>query len=72
MSARPLPLRIYALATGLAEPIAPRLLRARARRGKEDYPRLDERLGHPSAERRDGPLMWIHGASGSARPVARA
>ncbi len=63
MSARPLPLRIYALATGLAEPIAPRLLRARARRGKEDYPRLDERLGHPSAERRDGPLMWIHGAS---------
>ena len=59
----PLSLTLYRLGTGLAEPIAPALLKARARRGKEDPARLAERLGHPSAERPEGPLVWLHGAS---------
>jgi 3-deoxy-D-manno-octulosonic-acid transferase len=59
----PLSLRLYSLATGLAEPIAPLLLRARARRGKEEAARLPERLGHASLPRPAGPLAWLHGAS---------
>lgn len=59
----PLSLRLYGLATGLAEPLAPLLLRARARRGKEETARLPERLGHASMARPDGPLVWLHGAS---------
>lgn len=59
----PLPLQLYRLVSALAEPLAPRLLAARARRGKEDPARLDERLGHASRERPDGPLIWLHGAS---------
>jgi 3-deoxy-D-manno-octulosonic-acid transferase len=58
-----LPLALYAAATGLAEPFAPVLLRARARRGKEDPARLDERLGHGAAARPPGPLVWLHGVS---------
>ena len=57
------PLRLYRLATALAEPFAPWLLRRRARRGKEDPARLDERLGRPGVPRPDGRLVWIHGAS---------
>jgi 3-deoxy-D-manno-octulosonic-acid transferase len=56
-------LRFYAAATGLCEPLAPALLRARARRGKEDAARLAERLGRPSAARPDRPVVWLHGVS---------
>ncbi len=63
MSRWPAPLRLYALATGLAEPLAPLLLSARARRGKEDPGRQAERLGRASAARPEGPLVWIHAAS---------
>ena len=56
-------LALYRLATRLAEPVAPGLLRGRARRGKEDPARLGERLGWPSAARPPGPLAWLHGAS---------
>jgi 3-deoxy-D-manno-octulosonic-acid transferase len=59
----PFSLRIYRLATALAEPLAPLLLRGRARRGKEEAARLPERLGHASAPRPAGPLAWLHGAS---------
>ncbi len=59
----PLSLRLYRLATALAEPLAPMLLNARAQRGKEDPARIGERLGHASAPRPDGPLVWLHGAS---------
>ena len=59
----PLSLRLYALATGLAEPLAPMLLSSRVRRGKEDAARLGERLGHAGRARRGGPLVWLHGAS---------
>jgi 3-deoxy-D-manno-octulosonic-acid transferase len=59
----PLSLRLYALATGLAEPLAPVLLSSRVRRGKEDAARLGERLGRAGRPRPDGPLVWLHGAS---------
>jgi 3-deoxy-D-manno-octulosonic-acid transferase len=58
-----LPLALYAAATGLLEPLAPTLLRARARAGKEDPARLNERLARPTAVRPDGPLIWLHGVS---------
>ena len=54
---------LYRRVTGLFEPLAPGLLRGRARRGKEDPERLKERLGFASRSRPDGPLVWIHGAS---------
>ncbi|WP_249138085.1 3-deoxy-D-manno-octulosonic acid transferase [Phenylobacterium montanum] len=59
----PLPLALYAGLTGLIEPLAPRLLQGRARRGKEDPARLGERLGRASVARPPGPLAWLHGAS---------
>ena len=36
---------LYQLVTRMLEPLAPRLLDARARKGKEDPVRVDERLG---------------------------
>ena len=60
---RPLPLALYGAAMALLEPFAPGLLRARARRGKEDPARVGERLGHASHPRPDGPLVWLHGVS---------
>ena len=59
----PLDLRLYALATGLAEPLAPLLLKRRAGQGKEDPARIGERLGHAALPRPDGRLAWLHGAS---------
>jgi len=59
----PLSLRLYALATGLAEPLAPMLLSSRVRRGKEDAARLGERLGRADRPRAEGPLVWLHAAS---------
>jgi 3-deoxy-D-manno-octulosonic-acid transferase len=56
-------LALYRAATGLAEPLAPVLLRERIKRGKEDPARLDERLGRPSRPRPEGTLAWLHGAS---------
>jgi 3-deoxy-D-manno-octulosonic-acid transferase len=57
------PLALYAAATGLLEPLAPALLRSRARAGREDPARLNERLGRPTTARPDGPLIWLHGVS---------
>lgn len=59
----PLPLALYGVATGLLEPLVPALLRARARRGKEDAGRLRERLGYAGRPRPDGTLIWLHGVS---------
>jgi 3-deoxy-D-manno-octulosonic-acid transferase len=56
-------LAAYRSATRLLEPMAPRLLRARVRKGKEDQARLHERLGKPSLTRPEGRLVWLHGAS---------
>ncbi len=58
-----LALSIYRAATGLLEPLAPRLLKARAARGKEDAGRIGERLGRAQTSRPDGPLVWLHGVS---------
>ena len=58
-----MPLALYAGATRLIEPLAPRLLQGRAARGKEDPARLGERLGRASAPRPARPLAWLHGAS---------
>ena len=60
---RPLSLALYAAATRLAEPLAPGLLSRRAARGEEDPARVGERLGHASAPRAPGPLVWLHGVS---------
>ena len=60
---RTLALRLYRLATAIFEPLAPFLLRARVRRGKEDADRLNERLGRSTLARPAGPLIWLHGAS---------
>jgi 3-deoxy-D-manno-octulosonic-acid transferase len=59
----PLPLIAYRLVTRALEPLAPRLLDARARRGKEDPVRVDERMGFTRAERPAGDLVWLHGVS---------
>lgn len=58
-----LSLPLYRAATATLEPLAPLLLRRRARRGKEDPARIEERLGFPTLGRPMGPLVWIHGAS---------
>ena len=63
MSDRPFGLKLYRLATGLAQHFAPALLEARAKRGKEDPERLPERLGKTVRSRPEGPLVWLHGAS---------
>lgn len=59
----PLPLLAYRLTLRALEPLAPRLLDARARKGKEDPARVDERLGYPGLTRPDAPLVWLHGVS---------
>ncbi|HAF81552.1 MAG TPA: 3-deoxy-D-manno-octulosonic acid transferase, partial [Brevundimonas sp.] len=59
----PLPLLAYRLLTRALEPLAPRLLDARAARGKEDPARVDERMGFTRIERPEGDLVWLHGVS---------
>ncbi|HYG27553.1 MAG TPA: 3-deoxy-D-manno-octulosonic acid transferase [Caulobacteraceae bacterium] len=58
-----LALSLYRAVTALAEPLAGGILRGRAGRGKEDAARIGERLGHASAPRPAGPLVWLHAAS---------
>ncbi len=53
----------WRLLTRVLEPLAPRLLDARAKQGKEDPARVDERLGRASVARPDGDLVWLHGVS---------
>ncbi|HZV83370.1 MAG TPA: 3-deoxy-D-manno-octulosonic acid transferase [Brevundimonas sp.] len=54
---------LYRLLTHMLEPLAPRLLDARVKRGKEDPARVDERLGLASIARPEGDLVWLHGVS---------
>jgi 3-deoxy-D-manno-octulosonic-acid transferase len=58
-----LALTAYRLLTRMLEPLAPRLLDARAKQGKEDPRRVDERLGVAGVERPPGDLVWLHGVS---------
>ncbi len=53
----------YRLLTRLLEPLAPRLLDARVKQGKEHPVRVDERLGIAGLPRPDGDLVWLHGVS---------
>jgi 3-deoxy-D-manno-octulosonic-acid transferase len=59
----PLGLQAWRLLTGAASPVARLLLRQRAARGKEDWTRLNERLGLAGLARPEGRLVWVHGAS---------
>ena len=56
-------LKAYRLAMGALEPLAPTILRMRARADKEDPERMTERLGRASMPRPAGDLIWLHGAS---------
>ena len=62
---RPLPVALhgYRIATALLSPLAPALLGARVRNGKEDLDRLPERSGRAGLDRPAGGLVWAHGAS---------
>jgi 3-deoxy-D-manno-octulosonic-acid transferase len=46
-----------------AQLLAPMMLKARERRGKELAARLSERRGRTTLERPDGALVWVHAAS---------
>jgi 3-deoxy-D-manno-octulosonic-acid transferase len=55
-----LALRAYLAASPLIGLAAPALLRRRLGRGREDPARFAEKLGHPSAPRPEGRLVWLH------------
>src|ERR1700753_3055453 len=59
----PLGLALWRVLTAAASPFASVLLSERARRGKEDRTRLNERLGIAPRTRPPGRLVGIHGAS---------
>ena len=54
---------LYRLLSTWAMPYARRALRRRERRGKEEEPRLAERMGQPSLPRPEEPLVWFHASS---------
>lgn len=56
-------LSLYRMATTLGGPLIRLYLNKRLKRGKEDPNRFQERLGHASVARPDGPLLWLHAAS---------
>jgi 3-deoxy-D-manno-octulosonic-acid transferase len=58
-----LSLRLYRTATTLAAPFLGLVLQARARDGKEDFLRIDERFARKLPPRLPGALVWLHGAS---------
>ncbi|MEM1288484.1 MAG: 3-deoxy-D-manno-octulosonic acid transferase [Pseudomonadota bacterium] len=53
----------YRFAGGVVSPFAGTLIKARARRGKEDLFRRRERYGYPASKRPSGALVWVHAAS---------
>ncbi len=55
--------RLYRGLTLVAAPLIDLYLRRRRAAGKEDAARFGERLGHASAARPEGPLVWLHAAS---------
>ncbi|THV23265.1 lipid IV(A) 3-deoxy-D-manno-octulosonic acid transferase [Peteryoungia ipomoeae] len=56
-------LKVYGWVGQGALPLSRPWLFQRARKGKEDKARLNERFGYPSRERPAGPLLWLHAAS---------
>lgn len=61
--ATPLGLQGWRLFTAIASPLARLVLKQRAARGKEDWTRMNERMGVAGVARPDGRLIWLHGAS---------
>jgi len=59
----PAALFVYRLLSAAAMPLAPMMLKARQRRGKEPVDRLLERRGRASRPRPPGALVWLHAAS---------
>ncbi len=56
-------LSAYRLSFRLARPLLRRMLARRLAAGREESGRLEERWGHASRERPQGPLVWLHAAS---------
>lgn len=56
-------LKSYSAATRMAAPALPFWLNRRAKKGKEDPVRLNERKGISSIPRPDGKVVWLHAAS---------
>ncbi|PVA12097.1 3-deoxy-D-manno-octulosonic acid transferase [Pelagivirga sediminicola] len=56
-------LKVYALASRAALPLAYRRVARKLAAHGTDPARIVERLGHPTQERADGPLLWLHAAS---------
>jgi len=56
-------LAVYRAAGALGAPFIVGHLKRRQAAGKEDAARFEERLGHASMPRPQGPLVWLHGAS---------
>lgn len=54
---------LYRILTDLTAPLIALYLRVRRARGREDALRFSERLGHASAPRPKGYLVWCHAAS---------
>ncbi|GLQ19716.1 3-deoxy-D-manno-octulosonic acid transferase [Algimonas porphyrae] len=54
---------LYRVLTSLVAPVLPLWLRRRAKVGKEDGSRLQERYGRTDHMRPPGELIWLHGAS---------
>jgi 3-deoxy-D-manno-octulosonic-acid transferase len=59
----PLELQLYRWATILASPLTGLILNHRAKKGKEDPARLNERRGRAEHDRPLGTLVWLHAAS---------
>ncbi|MFK7791819.1 MAG: 3-deoxy-D-manno-octulosonic acid transferase [Devosiaceae bacterium] len=53
----------YRIAGAMVSPLAGTLIRARARKGKEDLPRRRERFGYAGSRKPNGALVWVHAAS---------
>ena len=56
-------LGLYRTAMSLSTPLLRYWLMRRMRLGREDPERVDERMARPSANRPEGRLIWLHGAS---------
>lgn len=53
----------YRFAGTVVSPFASTLIRARARKGKEDLQRRRERFGYAGSRKPNGALVWVHAAS---------
>lgn len=63
MTKAPFPVRLYQLAANAVAPLAYRRVAAKLTREGTEHERLPERLGHATAARPNGRLLWFHAAS---------